>query len=398
MLPYGKQTITSDDIDAVVDVLKSDWLTTGPMVDRLESEFSAAVDAAHSVAVSSGTAALHTAMIGAGIGSTIGEQTMDEVIVPAISFVATANAALYVDATPVFADVDPATLLIDPDDVLKKITPSTKAIVAVDYAGQPCDYQRLRTIADQHGLTLIADACHSLGAKYNGAPVGSLADFNCFSLHPVKPITCGESGLVTTHDPIAAERMREFRNHGITTDHRQRQSLAQHRYTMQTLGMNYRLTDIQCALAVSQLGKLNKFTERRREVAELYHHEFKAAGLGHQVQPLEPNSDNVHAYHLFVIRWNEKTTGLSRDQAFRQLRDRGIGVNVHYQPIFQQLYYQQLMPYCDHACPNAELVYEQILSLPIFPTITNGQVREVVRTIGNLIQQHSRLDSYSRAA
>ena len=228
MLPYGKQTITADDIDAVVKVLESDWLTTGPMVDRLESEFSQAVEAKHSVAVSSGTAALHTAMVGAGIGSTLGEQSTDEVIVPAISFVATANAALYVNATPVFADVDSNTLLIDPDDVAKKITPNTKAIVAVDYAGQPCNYQRLRTIANEHGLTLIADACHSLGARYQNAPVGSLADFSCFSLHPVKPITSGEGGLVTTDDALAAQRMRTFRNHGITTDHRQRQNQAQH--------------------------------------------------------------------------------------------------------------------------------------------------------------------------
>ncbi len=305
MLPYGKQTIEQDDIAAVAEALLSDWLTTGPRVDEFENLFAQATSARHAVAVSSGTAALHAAMHAAEIGNT----ESDEVIVPAITFVATANAAVYLGAKPVFADVAADTLLIDPEDVRRKITPRTRAIVAVDYAGQPCDYPALREIANEHDLKLISDACHSLGASLNNKPVGCLADFTCFSLHPIKQITAGEGGMIVTDDSQAATTMKRFRNHGIQTDNRAREKLVQHQYSMSSLGFNYRLTDIQCALGISQLAKLSRFTRRRNEVAQLYRQLLEPLPF---VQPLATRPGLEHAYHLFVVRWNSQASGIPR--------------------------------------------------------------------------------------
>lgn len=377
MLPYGKQTISQDDVEAVLEVMKSDWLTTGPKVGEFETEFASETGAEHAVAVSSGTAALHTAMFGAGIGQRVG----DEVIVPAITFVATANAAIYLGARPVFADVDPSTLLIDPVDVRSKITPNTRAIVAMDYAGQPCDYAALRAIASEFNLILIADSCHSLGGKLGENPVGGLADFTCFSLHPIKQITSGEGGMVVTNNTVAAEKMRSFRNHGITTDFRKRQELAQHQYAMEALGFNYRLTDIQCALGLSQLKNLHRFTRRRNDIARFYR--VLLEDLPH-IAPL-PTRENVYnAHHLFVVKWNEAATGVSRDQAFSAMRDRDIGVNVHYQPVYQHPFYVRRYGDQTGSCPMAEKAYQQILSIPIFPGMLESDVRKVVSELKNV--------------
>jgi perosamine synthetase len=400
MLPYGKQTIESDDIEAVIEAMNSNWLTTGPMVQKFETAFAKATSSVHAVAVSSGTAALHAAMFAAGIGSarcrnrlqhpaTVTPKTggsgthdlQDEVIVPAITFVATANAAVYLNAKPVFADVDPTTMLIDPADVLARITDQTRAIVAMDYAGQPCNYAALREIADQYNLILIADACHSMGGHVNQRPVGSLADFTCFSMHPIKQITSGEGGVVTTNDTRAATAMRSFRNHGITTDHHQREKLSRHQYCMESLGFNYRLTDIQCALANSQLKKLSRFTQRRNEIAKLYDSLLEPLDF---VQPLEQKPGVNNAYHLYVVQWDEEKTGISRDLAFELLRDRGIGVNVHYQPVYQHPFYKDLLGEDFETCPNAEMAYSKIISLPIFPTISEQEVRQVVSVISEI--------------
>ena len=381
MLPYGKQTIGPDDIEAVLEVLKSDWLTTGPKVDEFETAFALATDSQCAVAVSSGTAALHAAMFGAGVGSHVG----DEVIVPGITFVASANAAIYLGAKPVFADVDPDTLLIDPQDVRNKITPRTKAIVSMDYGGQPCDYKALRAIADEHNLVLIADACHSLGASVGEGearkPVGSLADFNCFSLHPIKQITSGEGGMITTNRADAAAKMRCFRNHGISTDFVKRQELTQHQYSMESLGFNYRLTDIQCALGLSQLNKLERFTRRRNDIARFYN--TLLSDVAH-VEPLKVRDGVTSAYHLFVIKWNSEATGISRDQAFKLMRDREIGVNVHYQPIYQHPFYVQFFGDQSGCCPQAERTYGEILSLPMFPDMVETDVRRVVEELQNI--------------
>jgi perosamine synthetase len=321
LLPYGRQTIDDDDIAAVVEVLRSDWLTTGPKVEECERALAAYTGTAHAVAVSNGTAALHTAMHALSVGPG------DEVIVPAITFVATANAVVYCGGTPVFADVDPATLLLDPVDVARRITPRTKVIVAVDYAGQPCDYEALRAIAQQHGLKLVADACHALGASDAGRPVGSLADLSTFSFHPVKPITTGEGGAITTDDAELAARMRVFRSHGITSDFRQREKEGSWAYEMVSLGYNYRLSDLQCALAVSQLRKLPSWVARRQEIAARYDAAFANQ---QKFQPLSKRDGIAHAYHLYVIRLR---SDLERGAVFSALRSAGIGVNVHYAPV-----------------------------------------------------------------
>ena len=383
MLPYGKQTIEKDDIEAVVEALQSDWLTTGPLVSTFESTFAQAVGSRHAVSLSSGTAALHAAMHAAGIG----RDANDEVIVPAITFVATSNAVLYQNAKPVFADVNPENLLIDPADVASKITPNTKAIVAMDYAGQPCDYVALRTLADQHNLILISDACHSLGGAVGGKQVGSLADFTCFSFHPIKQITSAEGGMVTTDNSLAATAMKNFRNHGITTDHRQRKSQQQHQYAMESLGFNYRLTDLQCALGLSQLAKLKRFTRRRNDIARFYRSLLEPI---EHVRPLKTRSGIEHAHHLFVIRWDRHSTGLTRDNAFEQLRERGIGVNVHYQPVYQHPYYVNRFGDQTGNCPQAEQVYQEILSLPIFPGMREEDVRRVVEQLQAITQAQPR--------
>jgi perosamine synthetase len=369
LLPYGKQWIDDDDIAAVVEVLRSDWLTTGPKVEEFERALAAFAGAAHAVAISNGTAALHAAMAALNIGPG------DEVIVPAITFVASSNCVVYQGGTPVFADVDAATLLIDPADAERKITPRTKAIVAVDYAGQPCDYEALRAIAEKHKLALVSDACHALGGAYRGQPVGSMADMSTFSLHPVKPITCGEGGAITTNDPELARAMRTFRSHGISTDFRQREKQGSWAYEMVSLGYNYRLPDIQCALAESQLRKLPAWVARRQEIARRY----DAAFAGHpRFQPLTTRADVSHAYHIYVIRL---AAGIDRAATFQALRKANIGVNVHYAPVHLHPFYRDRFGTRPGLCPIAEQAAEQILTLPIFPRMSDADVEDVIGAV-----------------
>lgn len=364
-LPYGRQSIDDDDVAAVVAVLRGDWLTTGPKVAEFEEKFAEFCGTREAVAVSSGTAALHCLYHAAGIGAD------DEVIVPALTFAATGNAALYCGARPVFADVEADTLLIDPASVAAKITAKTKAIVAVDYAGQPCDYAALQKLADQNGLHLFADACHALGGKYQNKPVGTLVEASTFSLHPVKPLTSGEGGMITTDNSELAQKMRVFRNHGITTDHRAREKAGSWSYEMVELGYNYRLSDLNCALGISQLPKVADWTKKRQQIAALYDEAF--AGSSH-VAPLAVRADVSHAHHLYVVRVPD------RAQVFAQLRERKIGVNVHYLPVYLHPYYRAL-GYEVGECPIAEAAYEEILSLPIFPAMNE---RDVARVVGAL--------------
>jgi len=364
-LPYGRHLVDSADIAALVEVLQSDWLTTGPRVVEFESAVAAFVGARHGVAVSSGTAALHAAMHALGVGPG------DEVIVPAITFVATANAVVFQGGTPVFADVDADTLLVDPADIKRKITAKTKAIVAVDYAGQPCDYDALRGIADQYGLALVADACHALGGIYKGRMVGSLADLTVFSFHPVKHITTGEGGMVVTDDQEVAERMRRFRNHGIATDHRQREAKGTWDYEMVELGFNYRLSDLQCALGRSQLDKLPGWLARRRQLAALYDEVLKGID---GVASLAVRANVHHAYHLYVVRL---TANHDRGEIFAAMRRQAIGVNVHYLPVYLHPYYRQRLGTGPGLCPRAEAAYERILSLPMYPGVKATDVERV---------------------
>ena len=378
MIPYGRQTIDEEDIEAVIEVLRSDWLTTGPKVAEFEEVLARYVGAKFAVAVSSGTAALHCAMYALGIGPG------HEVIIPTMTFAASANCVVYQGGIPVFVDVAPDTLLIDPKDVERKITPQTKAIIAGDYAGQPCDYDALKEIAERHHLSLVADACHSLGATYRGRSVGSLADLSAFSFHPVKHITTGEGGMITTDDEEYAKRLRIFRNHGITSDHWQREAQGSWFYEMVDLGYNYRITDFQCALGMSQLQKLPRWLERRQEIARRYDEAF-AEIKG--IKPLAVKVDVRHAYHLYVVRINRNETGIGRGEFFQALRSRGIGVNVHYIPVHMHPFYQNRFGTGRGLCLVAESAYEQILSLPMYPAMTDEDIQIVINTVRSLIRQ-----------
>jgi perosamine synthetase len=377
-IPYGRHCVGEEDIAAVCEVLRSDWLTTGHKVAEFEEAFAAATGAKHAVAVSSGTAALHAAAYAAGIGPG------DEVIVPPITFAATANCAVYLGGVPVFADVDPETLLLDPDRAEAKITPRTKAIIAVDYAGQPCDYDSLHQIADRFGLMLIDDASHAAGARYKGRPAGALAHLNTFSFHPVKAITTGEGGMITTGDAELAERMRVFRTHGITSGHRERHEAGSWFYEMVDLGFNYRITDIQCALGLSQLRKLPGFLARRREIARRYDAAFEGI-LG--ISTLRALPEIEHAYHLYVVRLDRGRLRASRGEIFSALREEGIGVNVHYIPVHLHPFYRQRFGTGPGDCPVAEAAYEQILSLPIFPAMSDGEVEQTIAAVEKVVRK-----------
>lgn len=372
MIPYGKQYIDEEDIKAVDAILRSDWLTTGPTVDQFEKSFADFVGARYAVAVNSGTAALHAAMFALGIGPG------DEVIVPAMTFAATANCVVFQGGTPVFADVDPTTLLIDPASIESRLSPNTKAIIAVDYAGQPCDYWDLEDLATRHDLILVADACHSLGGRYKDKSVGTLAALNTFSFHPVKHVTTGEGGMITAADKSLADRMRLFRNHGISMDHRQRGDMGSWFYEITDLGYNYRITDFQCALGIRQLMKLPKSIERRREIAQRYDESFQDLP---RVKPLSVDTAAFHAYHLYVVRLDLEGTNLDRSIVFKHLREAGIGVNVHYIPVHLHPFYQKRFETYPGLCPVAEQVYEEIISLPMYPTLSDAEQEYVIRSL-----------------
>ena len=364
-IPYGRQIIDEDDIAAVTEVLRSDWLTTGPVVEQFEQAVCEYTRAKHAVAVANGTAALHLAMLALGIGPG------DEVIVPPMTFAATANCVLYCGGKPVFADVLEDSLLINPATVEAAITPRTKAIIAVDYAGQPCDWQALHSTAHKHGLALVADACHALGAEYYGTRVGTLADITVFSFHPVKHITTGEGGMCTSNDAHLAGKIRTLRSHGITSDARQRETAGAWFYEMTELGYNYRITDIQCALGLSQLKKLPGWIEKRNELALAYNTAF----AGTKIRPLQTAAHCLHAYHLYVVRVAE------RDALFAKLRAAGIGANMHYVPVHLHPYYREKLKTKPGMCPVAEQAYTEIITLPLWPGLNKDQTNFISRCL-----------------
>jgi len=381
VLPYGRQWVDEEDIEAVVRVMQSDFLTTGPEVAEFEQAFAVFSGAVEAVAVSSGTAALHAMMYGIGIGPG------DEVIVPALTFVASANCVLFQGGTPILADIHPETLLMDPDRIEEKITSRTKAILAVDFAGRPSDYDALREISNRSGLRLVSDACHAFGATRHGQKVGTLADATAFSLHPVKHMTAGEGGLVTTNDPDLASRMRIFRNHGITTDHRQREAKGSWFYEMADLGYNYRLTDIQCALGKSQLRKLPDWVSRRQEIAGVYDAAFRDLA---EIETPATQADVSHAYHLYAIQLELSRLSCTRAEVFSALRAEGIGVNVHYIPVHLHPYYRQRFDYRAGDIPYAEAAYERLISLPIFPRMKDTDVEDVIRAVGKVLSHYKK--------
>lgn len=349
MINYGRQSVDEADIQAVVRVLRGDWLTTGPMVGAFEKAVAEYVGVKEAVAVNSGTAALHAAAFAAGIGPG------DEVIVPPITFVASANCILYMGGKPVFADVVAGTLNLDPVDVERKITAHTKAIIAVDYAGQPCEHTSLRAIADRYKLTVIEDASHALGATYKNRNIGTLHELTTLSFHPVKHITTAEGGMVLTDDPSLASKMRSFRTHGVDLDFRQRAEANLWLYDVVALGYNYRLPDTSCALGLSQLAKLNGWIKRRREIAACYTDSFRSLG-GLEIPVIIPDCEP--AWHLFVIRLNLDRLSVGRVEIFKALRAENIGVNVHYIPIPWLSNYQK-MGYPKGQWPVAESEYDR---------------------------------------
>jgi perosamine synthetase len=370
---YGRQQVDEADVAAVARVLRSDWLTCGPAVEAFELAVADFCSAPFAAAVSSGTAGLHCAMQALNIGPG------DEVITTPLTFAATANCVLYQGATPVFADVDPGALLLDPAAVRRAVTPRTRAIIAVDYAGQPCRYDELRAVADECGLALVADACHSLGASYRGRPVGTLADITVFSFHPVKHITTGEGGMVLCARADLDHRVRQARNHGITVDFRARADAGAHGYDIGFLGHNYRLPDINCGLGLSQLAKLPGFLERRRTLAETYRRLLAPVpGL----EPLALRPDVLHAYHLFVVRV-APDAALDRDALFAALRDRGIGVNVHYPPAHLFSHMRDRLGAGPGLCPTAEDAALRILTLPLHPGMGVDDVAVVAQALAH---------------
>ncbi len=390
LLPYGRQSLDDDDIQAVVDVLRSDWLTTGPKVGEFEEAFAGWIGTRFAVSFTSGTAALHGAAFAAGLGAG------DEAITTPLTFCATANCVLYQDATPVFADVCDDTLNIDPREVLKKISSRTKAIIAVDYAGHPAALDEMRGIAEQAGAVFIEDACHALGAKFRGKRVGGIADMTVFSFHPVKHLTTGEGGMVTTDSPRLAETLRRFRNHGISSEARDRQESGQWFYEMVMLGFNYRLTDIACALGLSQIGKLDANLMRRREIAAQYERAFGDLS-GNETDANFPVTlpavrEGVNpAWHLYPIRLNLQGLSAERGEIFRALRAENIGVNVHYIPVHRHPYYREHFPEASRegSCPIAENSYERLISLPMFHSMTDEDVADTIGALRKVIDHYT---------
>lgn len=369
-LPYGHQSITEEDIQAVVETLRSPYLTQGPKIEQFEKAVSKYVGAKYAVAFSNGTAALHGACFAAGIGDG------DEVITTPITFVATSNAVLYCGGTPVFADIDKQTYNINPNDIMGKLTSKTKAIMPVDFTGQPVDLDKIMDIANEHNLVVIEDGAHSLGSTYKGKKVGSQAHMTMFSFHPVKPITTGEGGIIATNSAEYYEKLRSFRSHGISkTTYSAEQG--EWYYEMMDLGYNYRMTDIQATLGLSQMNRLDQFIERRREIAKLYNE--KLAKIPAITIPEQLNGTES-GWHLYSIQLESSLLNKPRKQIFEEMRALNIGVHVHYIPVYWHPYYQEL-GYEKGICPKAEKWYEQALTLPIFPEMTDKDVMDVVSSL-----------------
>ena len=369
-LSYGQQWITDEDIEAVVDVLKSPFLTQGPKIQEFERKVADYVGAKYAVAFSNGTAALHGACFAAGIGEG------DEVITTPITFAATSNAVLYCGGKPVFADIDDRTYNIDPKEIRKHITPNTKAIIPVDFTGQPADMDAIMEIANEHGLIVIEDGAHSLGAEYKGRKVGTLAHMTMFSFHPVKPVTTAEGGVIVTDSEEYYEKLKRFRSHGIIKHNLSRDEGPWY-YEMVDLGYNYRMTDLQAALGISQMDKLDRFIERRREIANMYNEAFKTMDSVILPKQLEGTQSG---WHLYMLQLKLDKLKRSRREIFESFRAENIGVHVHYIPVYWHPYYQKL-GYRKGICPKAERWYEQALTLPIFPKMTDEDVNDVIEAV-----------------
>lgn len=380
-ISYGRQWIDDKDIAAVTEVLKGDYLTCGPKITELEKKLCEVTGAGYAVAVSNGTAALHCTMLAAGVGEG------DEVITTPLTFAASANCAVYVGARPVFADVDPETYNIDPTSIEEHITDRTRAVVAVDYTGQSVEHDRIREICKKHGLIYIVDAAHAIGTRYNGQPEGANADMTCFSFHPVKTVTSGEGGAVTTGDPKLYKKLKLASQHGIERNPGLFESGDPDPwyYEMQTLGYNYRMTDFQAALLISQLNKLQAFSARRKEIVRRYDEAF--ADIPEIIVQKEiPQSDTTR--HLYIIRLRLDRLRCSRRMFFDAMSAEGIRCQIHYIPVYWFPFYQQ-MGYERGLCPVAEEIYEGIISIPLYPKMTDDDVEDVIRAVRKVAGYYS---------
>ena len=379
-LPYGHQWIENDDIKAVTDVLKTDWITQGPKVAEFEELITNYCNAKYAVAFSSGTAALHAATFAAGISNS------NEVITTPITFAADGNCILFVGGTVKFADVKFDTHNIDPEKIQEIINSKTKAIIPVDYTGQPCDIDEINDIAKEHNLVVIQDAAHSIGSEYRGKKVGGLTDLTIFSFHPVKTITTGEGGMVLTNNADYYEKLKVFRTHGITKNpEKLRRNEGGWYYEMHYLGYNYRLTDFQCALGISQFKKLEKFIERRREISKIYNEAF--TDMTEIVTPYEKRGVKS-AYHLYMIQLNLEKLRVDRKRIFDALRAENIGVHVHYIPLHLQPYYQESFGYKKGDFPIAEDFYEKAITLPLFPKMSEKDVDDVICAVKKVVEYY----------
>ncbi|MBF0166080.1 MAG: UDP-4-amino-4,6-dideoxy-N-acetyl-beta-L-altrosamine transaminase [Alphaproteobacteria bacterium] len=395
-LPYARQDLDASDIAAVVDVLNSDWLTQGPKVPEFERAIARRVGSNFAVAMSSGTAALHAACMAAGLGPE------DEIITSPITFAASGNCALYAGANVRFADIRQDTYCIDPQRISDALTPKTKAIVPVDFTGQPCDLDEISGIARRNGLVVIEDAAHALGSTYRDRCVGSLADMTVFSFHPVKHVAAGEGGLVATNDSTFDASLRLFRSHGISNaessmtlpdqaadneglppEHANPPGMAGWYYEMLTLGYNYRITDMQCALGLSQLARLDSFIERRRRIAQRYTEAFSQSQFLSVPTQL---SDRQSAWHLYVLSLRLKKMEKTRRRVFDELRAMGIGVHVHYIPLHLQPYYRKRFGYKRGDFPVAEAYYDSALTIPLFPAMSDIDVERVIKSVLQVVQ------------
>lgn len=377
-LPYGRQWIDEEDIESVINVLKGDYLTTGPAVSEFERAVASYVGTNYAVSFSSGTAALHGACFAAGIGDG------DEVITTPMTFAASSNCVLYQGGRPVFADIDSDTYNINPKKVEELINENTKAIIPVHFTGQPVALDEIQHLAKKHNLVVIEDAAHALGATYKGEKIGSLSDMTMFSFHPVKHITSGEGGIITTNSEKYYEKLLQFRSHGIT---REPDKLIENHgpwyYEMQFLGFNYRMTDIQAALGTNQLKKIDKFVDIRKKYVSKYNEAFNRVS---EIQTPYQERYASSSWHLYIIRLDLKKLSGNRREIFEALLSANIGVNVHYIPVHLLPYYSKL-GYQRGLCPNAEKLYEEIITLPLFPAMSEQDISDVITAVNRVINE-----------
>ena len=381
-LPYGTQWLDEKEINEVIDSLKSNWITTGPKMKLFEDNFKQYIGSKYAVAVNSGTAALHVST------SSIDINPGDEVITTPLTFVASANCVVYRGGTPIFADIKKDTYNIDPNEIKKKITSKTKAIIPVHFTGQPCDMDEILEIAEEYDLYVIEDAAHAIDAKYKGRKIGNLSDLTIFSFHPVKNITTAEGGMITTNDDDLYEKLLMFRTHGISKEAEKRFGKSGgYYYDMQYLGFRYNLSELHAALGIHQLKKLESFQKRRREIVKIYNNEFQ----NYDGITIPYKKENVkHSWHLYIIQLNLENLKVKRDHIFKALREENIGVNVHYIPVHYHSFYQNKFGLKEGILPNVEWLFPRLLTIPIFPKMSDDDVNDVINALGKVLKYYKK--------